>query len=522
MLGYFSSVYAIINSLLCVCFVEYWKHQELDFAVRWGVRGVSSIETKRHDFASERWIKDPVTGETVQFFSTPRRLARQLLQIPFALIAVVVLGTVLATSFAIEIFISEIYTGPFKSVLVFLPTGILTTTQPLLLGILNKLAVRLTKFENYEHDSDYEAALTQKIFVLNFISSYIPICLTAFVYVPFAEVLVPYLDIFSLTVRPFADSKTQMQTPASGFHIDPARLRRQVIYFTTTAQVVNLALELIVPYVKRTGFSKYKEYQSERTVRRGGTNKDPAADDLPEEAVFLKRVRKEAELGVYDVTTDFREMVVQYGYLSLFSVVWPLTGASFLFNNWLELRADAVKICNESQRPTPWRADGIGPWIDSLGFLTWVGSITTAAIVYLFSNDGLGPDGSPKDVRGWALLLCIFFSEHSYLATRWAVGKAISKLDSPGRQRERRERYALRKQYLEDITGDRAGRIASKLAGEQVGRDDSVQQGQWQGLDASRVPMMNFWSRQRSWQETAQVGAAMIERAAAPEGKKEQ
>lgn len=192
--------------------------------------------------------------------------------------------------------------------------------------------------------------MVSKIFILNFITSYLPIILTAFVYVPFAQIIVPYLDVFSLAVRPFAENEKQMSVKA-GFHINPDRLRKQVIYFTFTAQVVNFALEIIVPFVKREVFHKFKEVQADRAAKRGG---DPgsAVEDHPEEAAFLARVRDEAELAAYDVTNDFREMVVQFGksrfpprrcevltregYLSLFSVVWPLTGVSFFINNWIE------------------------------------------------------------------------------------------------------------------------------------------------------------------------------------------
>ncbi|KAL2358667.1 calcium-activated chloride channel-domain-containing protein [Cryomyces antarcticus] len=410
LLGHFSSVYAIVNCLWCVIFVEYWKHQEVDLAVRWGVRGVSSIQTKRRDYKHEKETTDPVTGETVQVFPATKRLQRQLLQVPFAIGAVLILGTLIATCFGIEIFISEIYNGPLKSVLVFLPTGILTTVMPILQGVLTNFATQLTTLENYETDAAYETAMTQKMFVLNFITSYLPLALTAFVYVPFGQIIVPYLDVFSLTVRPFAENEKQLQAPRSGFTINPGRLRKQMIYFAVTAQIVNLGMEVIVPYLKRQGFSKYKELQSERAAKRGGTAPSPSESDAPEEAEFLARVRSEAELDVYDVQTDLREMVVQFGYLSLFSVIWPLTAVSFLLNDWLELRADALKICVEMQRPTPRRADTIGPWLDALAFLTWCGSITTAALVYLFRNDGIGPDGTPYNIHGWALLLSIFAS----------------------------------------------------------------------------------------------------------------
>lgn len=61
---------------------------------------------------------DPVTGEKTPQFPVQRRLQRQLLQIPFAFLAVLMLGTLYATSFAIEIFMSEIYGGPGQRILV--------------------------------------------------------------------------------------------------------------------------------------------------------------------------------------------------------------------------------------------------------------------------------------------------------------------------------------------------------------------------------------------------------------------
>ena len=361
--------------------------------------------------------------------------------------------------------------------------------------------------------------MTSKIFVLNFITSYLPIFLTAFVYVPFGSLIVPYLDIFQLTARPFAENASQVAVPKGGFEINPGRLRKQVIYFTVTAQIVNFAMETIVPYAKRRAFSKYQSMKSERAAKKGGAAPDAGDNDPQEEADFLKRVRTEAELDVYNVTDDLREMVVQFGYLSLFSVVWPLTACSFLVNNWIELRSDAVKICVEMQRPNPYRADSIGPWLDSLGFLAWLGSITTAALVYLFSNDGLGPDGTPGAIQGWALLLSIFFSEHIYLLVRWGVRLAISKIDSPGLQKERGERFQVRKRYLEEVIGEDVMELPKALESEKITRASLEEDARLETLRDSN-PSDHFWHRQRSWEETAKVGGRLIEQMAQPESKK--
>lgn len=116
--GYFSAIYGIAISLWSVIFIEYWKKQEIDLGIRWATRGVSAIQATRHGFHPERAVKDPVTGEIVQTFPATKRFQRQLLQVPFALLTLLLLGSLIAICFGIEVFISEVYGGPFKSVLV--------------------------------------------------------------------------------------------------------------------------------------------------------------------------------------------------------------------------------------------------------------------------------------------------------------------------------------------------------------------------------------------------------------------
>lgn len=429
-------------------FVEYWKRQEIDLAVRWGVRNVSSLQNRRAQFVHENEIEDPVTGEVVKFFPAWKRLARQSLQIPFALGASGLLSALYATVFAIEIFLSEVYNGPFKTVLVFLPTGLLSTLVPVFTSILTNIATKLTEFENYENESSYDAAMTQKVFIFNFICSYVPLFLTAFIYVPFGNYIVPHLDVFNLTVQPFDTTDEKILEAPLAFQINPDRLKKQVIYFTVTAQIVNLALETIVPFLKRKVFRKAKEFQN----KRNGVIAAATADDADEKA-FLKRVRNEAELDLYDVHTDLREMCMQFGYLTLFSPVWPLAAVSFLINNWIELRSDAAKICVEMKRPVPHRADSIGPWLNNLGFLSWMGSISSAALIYLFSDSAKGPNGTPHSLTLWGVLTAIIFSEHIYFATSYAVRMAMGKLESPGLLQERRERFLIRRRFLQESLG---------------------------------------------------------------------
>src|SRR5690606_29384289 len=114
----FSVVFSIANCLWSVVFVEYWKRKEVDLAVQWNVRNVSQLQSKRARFRPEAEVEDPVTGEIVKTFPVWKRLVRQAAQVPFALGASGILSALYACVFAIEIFISEVYNGPFKSIMV--------------------------------------------------------------------------------------------------------------------------------------------------------------------------------------------------------------------------------------------------------------------------------------------------------------------------------------------------------------------------------------------------------------------
>ncbi|GLA12082.1 hypothetical protein AnigIFM62618_007215 [Aspergillus niger] len=533
LLGSFSIIYAVVNSLWCIIFIEYWKRQEEDLSCRWQTKGVSAVRPKRREFQPEREVQDESTGEVRGVFPATRRMYRQLLIVPFALLSAVALGVIIATCFAIEIFISEIYNGPLKTYLVFIPTILLSALIPTMSSVLVSIATKLNDYENYETQPAYDVALTQKIFIINFITSYLPIFLTAFVYVPFASRIVPYLDVFHLTVRPFV-SKEDANSRRTEFSIDPDRLRKQVIYFTVTAQAVNFAMETIVPMLKQRLSREYKEYNRRKqgkieTEDGSEAKKEALFDDHPDETKFLTRVRNEADMEDYDVTEDLREMCIQFGYLALFSPVWPLVPVSFLVNNWVELRSDFFKICMECKRPWPQRADTIGPWLESLGFLSWVGSITSSALLYMFSNGHEGPNGEPTAIRGWALLLTIFFSEHIYLMVRYAIRAAMAKLEPPNAKKERTERYLMRKRYLEstiaarssDDEGDGNEQDHSMKVPDITRKSLEEDAREWSTHDTD--PAERFWMRQKGWKESAHVGATIIKTLATePQAKKEQ
>lgn len=312
------------------------------------------------------------------------------------------------------------------------------------------MAVRLTDFENYRTNDQYEAANTQKTFVLGFITSFLPIFITAFVYIPFGRTIISFLHVN--VIHMFFGSSILDVGP--DFHVDPSRLQQEVISLTVSAQVVSFGEEMILPYVKRILLRKFRNYrfQTREAARSRGRSKTAISlllADPPGESQFLDRVRDESDADEYSVQDDILEMCVQFGYLTMFGASWPLVPLGFLINNWIELRGDFLKIIAECQRPAPIRADSIGPWLAVLEVLTWLGTLSTAAIVYLYR-------GPMEDVKLWSLLLVIFAAEQIYLATQYLVRSALRQLGSDTQRREAARQYAVRKRYLETFNEEAA------------------------------------------------------------------
>lgn len=68
---------------------------------------------------------------------------------------------------------------------------------------------------------------------------------------------------------------------------------------------------------------------------------------------------------------EYIELLVQFGYLSLFSCVYPLTAVLLLINNLTEIRSDAYKICKLFRKPFSPPVADMGVWQVCRKYKTW-------------------------------------------------------------------------------------------------------------------------------------------------------
>lgn len=118
-----SLTFAIVNLLGCVVFLEYWKIKQADLSMRWNVKGVGPIKVNRPNFHYETTVVE-ASGRIRHYYPKWKAIMRQILQLPFFLVALVVLGAIIMAVFAIEVIISEEYEGPWKRLLVCQVSGL--------------------------------------------------------------------------------------------------------------------------------------------------------------------------------------------------------------------------------------------------------------------------------------------------------------------------------------------------------------------------------------------------------------
>ncbi|KAK9468010.1 calcium-activated chloride channel-domain-containing protein [Lipomyces arxii] len=434
----FSPIFAVVNCIWCCVFVESWKKREVELAVKWGVKDSAQLQHLRPTFRGDSEREDPITGILVQYYPSWKRVAKQFTAIPVAFVAGVALVILQGLVFIIEIFLAEIYDGPGKQYLVFLPTALLATLVPTFTKFYGMIATGMTDWENHASEHTYATSMTQKMFVLNFLTSYMGLFLSSYVYLPFGHLIAPNMELIAINMRYFIGEKAS----AKAFTLNTLRLKQQYIYFIATAQLINFFVETCLPFIQRKIFSEAKKLQGKVT----GTQVTGIVD-AKSEAAFLSRVRAEAEYPDYEVAEDYREMVVQFGYLSLFATVWPLAPAFSFVNNWVELRGDAVKICLDTKRPIPAKADSIGPWLDNLSFLTWLGSLTTASLVAMYRTTN-GDSNSLVSTRPWVLFATVLLSEHVYLVVRYLVSLMFASFDSDILQKDKKQKYISRRSIM--------------------------------------------------------------------------
>jgi len=95
----------------------------------------------------------------------------------------------------------------------------------------------------------------------------------------------------------------------------------------------------------------------------------------------------EFEYTQYEGTfNDYDELIIQFGFVVLFVVVFPAAPILALLNNVIEFRLDATKLMSFTRRPHPKGTFDMGTWYSILNLLSWAMVVSNTALIIFSSS----------------------------------------------------------------------------------------------------------------------------------------
>uniref|UniRef100_A0A2R8ZC63 Anoctamin n=1 Tax=Pan paniscus TaxID=9597 RepID=A0A2R8ZC63_PANPA len=174
-----------------------------------------------------------------------------------------------------------------------------------------------------------------------------------------------------------------------------------------TSQILNQIMESFLPYwlQRKHGVRVKRKVQALKA-------------DI--DATLYEQVILEKEMGTYLGTfDDYLELFLQFGYVSLFSCVYPLAAAFAVLNNFTEVNSDALK-CRVFKRPFSEPSANIGVWQLAFETMSVISVVTNCALI------GMSPQVNAVFPESKAdLILIVVAVEHALLALKFILAFAI-------------------------------------------------------------------------------------------------
>ncbi|KAM7087137.1 anoctamin-1 isoform 11-T12 [Molossus nigricans] len=373
--------FSIFMALWAATFMEHWKRKQMRLNYRWDLTGFEEEEeaVKDHPRAEyearvlEKSLrKESKNKETDKVKLTWRdrfpAYFTNLVSIVFmiAVTFAIVLGVIIyriSTAAALAMNSSPSVRSNIRVTVTATAVIINLVVIILLDEVYGCIAKWLTKIEVPKTEKNFEERLIFKAFLLKFVNSYTPIFYVAFFKGRFVGRPGDYVYIF----RSF-----RMEECAPGGCLMELCIQLSIIM---------LGKQLIQNNLFEIGIPKMKKFVRYLRLKR----RSPA--DHEEYAKRKQRYEADFTLEPFaGLTPEYMEMIIQFGFVTLFVASFPLAPLFALLNNIIEIRLDAKKFITELRRPVAVRAKDIGIWYN---ILRGVGKLAVIinAFVISFTSD---------------------------------------------------------------------------------------------------------------------------------------
>ncbi|XP_072009630.1 anoctamin-10 isoform X1 [Engystomops pustulosus] len=330
-------IFATFNLVWSTVILEVWKRYCSTMTYRWGTLLMKrEFEEPRPGFHGVLGI-NPVTGKKEPTYSSLKRQLRiYLVSVPFVCLSLYFAIYVMMIYFDLEnwaIRYDHEQQSTFSSLLLFVPSIIYAVVIEIMNRIYRFAAEFLTNYENHRLESSHQNHLVLKVLVFNIVN-----CFASLFYIAFVM-------------------------------CDLKLLRQSLATLLITSQILNQFVEALLPY--------WMQKRQNKQIRNKVKSLKVDTEFSLLEQVHLEK-EMDAYLGTFD---DYLELFLLFGYVSLFSCVYPLAALLAVLNNVTELYSDALKMCRVFKRPFAEPSASIGVWMLAFETMGIIAVVTNCALL---------------------------------------------------------------------------------------------------------------------------------------------
>ncbi|KAM9029389.1 anoctamin-6 [Ara ararauna] len=392
-------VFAVFMGIWVTLFLEFWKRRQAELEYEWDtVEYLEQQEQVRPEYEAqcthvvmneitqqEEHVPYTACGKCVRMTFCTSAVFFWILLIIASVIGIIVYR--LSVFLAFSATLSQNISGTDAIRKYLTPQTATSVTASLIsfvvIMVLNiiyeKVAVLITDFELPRTQTDYENSLTTKMFLFQFVNYYSS-CF--------------YIAFFKGKFVGHPGNPVYWLGKYRNEECDPGgcllELTTQLAIIVGGKAIWNNIQEVLLPWVKNLIGRYCAAARSEKAIPRW------------EHDYHLQPIGK---LGLF---YEYLEMVIQFGFVTLFVASFPLAPLLALINNMLEIRLDAWKLTTQFRRMVPQKAQDIGAWQPIMQGIAILAVVTNAMII-AFTSDMI-----PRLVYYWSFSVPPYGSHSSH------------------------------------------------------------------------------------------------------------
>eukprot|EP00298_Acanthocystis_sp_HF-20_P014547 c20815_g1_i3.p1 GENE.c20815_g1_i3~~c20815_g1_i3.p1 ORF type:complete len:811 (+),score=251.73 c20815_g1_i3:45-2435(+) len=399
-------VYSVIICLWTTVFVETWKRQNAALAYFWDVQDFEEEEHVRQEFIGTEkpgvftdqgnWVdlsykieKEQVDKDRIPHspyfppFARYRRIAGSV-SVLLVFCVCLIIGTFAILAFRVFLQAENRAGALGGGVLAGIVNGVFIAFMN---TIYSGIAEKMNQWENHRTDTEYEDKLIAKQFSFKFVNSFSTLAFIAFAK---DDPIPNWLESVPKDKWP-----AEFSQPSEILGLDIGRCKGDSCMSELFTQLMTLQLtmifvsnftEVIIPFLIQKIQLVLNVRQATKMMNQGRISTN-VTDLLPTNEKNVPEIEKETYAPVFvGVIDEYTELMIQFGYVTLFACAFPLSSFCALINNFVEVRVDGFKLLFGTQRPIYKGAEDIGTWLIVLDFTSILSVISNCAIICFTSG----------------------------------------------------------------------------------------------------------------------------------------